>query len=476
MISLKGEEYNSQDPNITMKLVRAQELVSLGELVSATSLLIELLEYANQSARNISLKIDILAEFGKLYWKKGDNDKAERYLSEALQKSLNVDYKRGQAYTLNYLAHLERLRGNSEGARAYYLQCLEIRETINDLEGIANSLHNLGMVCDDLGEVNQSLKYYNKSVTIRKNMDTLTSKSDLVITLRNMAEINIRYGSLEKAEKLLLDARDLSIEIRKSDGIAEITQYLGILAWTRGNFQKAEMLLNESLQMWRELKIQDRGYVDNLATLSGVYSDLENYSKSEEYLSEAETVSNLLESEMALLYVVYYKGYLEKARNNSTSAKQHFEICLKKAKNQKILAYMLASLIDLAHIALLEFSLKYDEKYMDEAQNLINQVFNLLDEKHMVVDVLEVRIIQGMILSAQMNYYEASEVFSEVLIQSEEKKLERILIKAKVQFKKNKLRLNQARKSIRPKSQKEQVEEIQNYLNKYQQILKVFKS
>ena len=330
------------------KLSTVRELVIVWDFEKALALLSEIQDGIRRLEDTQELEVDTLAEQGKLYWKKGTYDEAEKLLDKAISLGASFSYDSGKAYALNYKGNLQWSRGNFKEAEHLYLESLELRSRIGDDEGVATSLLNLGLIYSEVGELSKAIDHYKKSIELSREIDTIAAKSALVITLNNLAGLYRKQGELEKAEPIYLDAKELSHKIGKRDGEALCLTSLGILAWARGNLQVAKTRLNESRLMWEELRIQNLPYLRNLTTLAGVFTDLGEFINAEKLLSTAQSVTEISGSSTASMYVTYHQGYLQQSRGNVASARKYFDTCLLSAKEHNKFEFTLKSLIGLA--------------------------------------------------------------------------------------------------------------------------------
>ncbi|MBW8060807.1 MAG: tetratricopeptide repeat protein, partial [Solirubrobacterales bacterium] len=135
----------------------------------------------------------------------------EYYLqSLEIRKEINVEHpeesgnKQGIAISLNNIGRIYYNQGNPDKSLEYYLQSLEIRKEINDKQGIASSLNNIGVIYYNQGNpdkvypverdslFNKALEYYLQSLEIRKEIN---DKQGIAMSLNNIGSIYNNQGN-----------------------------------------------------------------------------------------------------------------------------------------------------------------------------------------------------------------------------------------------------------------------------------------
>ncbi|MFW9917040.1 MAG: tetratricopeptide repeat protein [Candidatus Thorarchaeota archaeon] len=457
------------------KISKARELVNVGELEEAISLLsslIKAMERLEKPHEYEKYEVDSFAELGKAYWKKGDYDDAKKLLDKAINLASRISYDLGRVYALNYRGNIELSQGNLTSAEEIYLECLDVRKRETDMLGVAVCLMNLGVTYIEAGNLAKAIDHFEEAIAISKEYETLDAKSILATALNNLAGCYRNQGELEKAEPLYFESIEVSRSIAKQDGIALCLTSLGILAFAMGDLETAKARLTESQQLWQELGINNPPFVKNLATLAGVHAELGNFDKAERLLDKARENAKMIKSDLALLHTDFFAGVLEKKKGNVASARRSFESCLTKAKEN--FEVKLRSLVELALISCFEYRLSLEEQHIARTQEIIEQILQAAVEQRMISVQAEAEIIQGMLYSATMNYDGALRALAKGLELAEQ--LPKQTEMAKEQIAKTKRLKERARKLVKPTTQEEQVEEVQRYLNKYQQLLKAFKS
>ena len=116
-------------------------------------------------------------------------------------------------------------------------------------------------------EIELAETYLNKAIALQKRFKR---EYDLTFSLSNLGYMYSRLGDWNKAESLYKQSLQLSTELGDRAGMAELWGVLGDIERNRGNWDAAESLYTQSLQLRTELG--DRA---GMATSWGLLGDIE---------------------------------------------------------------------------------------------------------------------------------------------------------------------------------------------------------
>ena len=97
----------------------------------------------------------------------GDNPHAAKeYLQKAYSISTAINDRDGQAKYLHNLGSIASKANELEEAVSYYFSSLSIRREIQDYAGIARNLYDLALVWSELGDLQQAVELLKEAVEL----------------------------------------------------------------------------------------------------------------------------------------------------------------------------------------------------------------------------------------------------------------------------------------------------------------------
>ncbi|MDD1422414.1 tetratricopeptide repeat protein, partial [Dolichospermum sp. ST_sed1] len=147
---------------------------------------------------------DRKAEAERLY-QQGDQQIQTSQYKEALQsfqQALTIYRKikdrKGQAFSLNYIAIVKRTLGDNIESLEFYKQALYIFREIGDRLNEGTVLNNIGKVHEGLGQYPQALEFYQRALTIRQEVGDQTGEAFTLTDLgliKYLSKINFIFFS-----------------------------------------------------------------------------------------------------------------------------------------------------------------------------------------------------------------------------------------------------------------------------------------
>ena len=161
-----------------------------------------------------------------------------------------------------------------------------------------------------------------------QKLETENNANHKVDSLIKVAD-GIKNRDSEKTQILLEEAKQIAHDIEYIVGVIRVHNRLGELEWKRGNYSKA--LMNYQLTLEISKKANDkRGIASSFLNLGNVFSTLENYEKALEYLEKGAPYAAGLEDKTFLSNLYLTKGTiflrLEKYRASLTEFEKSWEI------------------------------------------------------------------------------------------------------------------------------------------------------
>jgi len=263
-----------KDPVVALRLAAAMESFwrVRGHVSEARRWLSEAL--TRTESLHTSERIKALNAAGRFAQDQGDYLSAHSLSEQALVTSRKLDDKDGIARSLSNLGIVALRRGDHPAARSLLEQSLATSRELGDHYGIASSLGNLGIVAERQGDYGTARTRFEETLA---TMRALGDKKGIATSLGNLAALAQMHGDYAGAR--LLDEESLAIrrELGDKGGMALSLHNLGALAQLRRDYSLAALLIEESLSIRKALgdKYGIANSLDNLGTLAkrqGKYS------------------------------------------------------------------------------------------------------------------------------------------------------------------------------------------------------------
>ncbi|HSE40441.1 MAG TPA: tetratricopeptide repeat protein, partial [Acidobacteriota bacterium] len=247
------------------------------------------LEYYSRSL-SISQSIDdrfqiaaVLSLIGSVHQSRSDYARALEYHQKALEAAQALNDQIYTAYNLECLGSIHEWQGNFDLALEYYQKALELSERMQNKSRIVFAMRHLGDVYESMGKFDESLAALQKGLKLAREWriadvsDLLISlgnmyddqgkyadalkyykesyplkvarpdKAGIVVTLNNIAEIDLKLGNTTEAIESATRGRDLAKEIERYHSVA-IAQTLIGKAYTKTHqYEAAEQALKEAI-------------------------------------------------------------------------------------------------------------------------------------------------------------------------------------------------------------------------------------
>jgi predicted ATPase len=202
--------------------------------------------------KSSSVKAKALLEAANLAFEQGDYPAAR----DLLKTSVTVHHELGPINRLDY-AHTLRMLGVAENAMGDHITATFLIEAslvtfreLNDLNGTARALWQLGWCAVRPGDYEQANRYFSEALPLYRE---IRDKDGLAYVLAGLGEVALRLGNYERAKELLDESLVLRYEYGADWGIAATIGSLGWLALRQGDLEAAEKLLKESLTIRLEM-------------------------------------------------------------------------------------------------------------------------------------------------------------------------------------------------------------------------------
>jgi tetratricopeptide (TPR) repeat protein len=154
------------------------------------------------------------------------------------------------ATATHQLGLLAQDRGQLEQAEDWYRRSLTISEDLGDRPGMSSSYHQLGMLAQDRGQLEQAEDWYRRSLAIDEDLGDRPGMSTSYFQLGRVAQLR---GQLEQAEDWYRRSLAIKEDLGDRPGRAHTYHQLGNVAYLRGQLEQAEDWYRRSLAISEDL-------------------------------------------------------------------------------------------------------------------------------------------------------------------------------------------------------------------------------
>jgi len=196
-----------------------------------------------------SEKINLMNEISVVY-RKTDRDKALELAREAFELSVTANYLPGQALAKKNEGICWFFKGNNDSALLCYRQALDIFSRIGDSKGMSACYNNLGLISQETGKYDEAIKYYERSI----EMDAkLGDKIGVASTNENIVDIMIYQWNSVNALILLNEIIQIYRNLSYKDGMMRVLINRASIFDNLKQYDKAIADQNEALHLAKEL-------------------------------------------------------------------------------------------------------------------------------------------------------------------------------------------------------------------------------
>ena len=238
----------------------AMSLNAFIEAQASLELALKILDQSmdNARARNALQKTraEALHELGKVFRYQGNYSRSEQALMESLNTRATQKDSLGVADTLHELGVLEIKKHQLESAASFLRKSLAMRRELKEEEGVdaqcAATLHQLALV--QVAKKPPSLD--QAEMLLQEALGLSRQIAQRAATLKQLARVTIRRGLLDRSESYLGQALELYKELygdAKHINIAAVKFQQGALAVQREEYEQAWLHYSECLRIRRHV-------------------------------------------------------------------------------------------------------------------------------------------------------------------------------------------------------------------------------
>ncbi|MFD9097812.1 tetratricopeptide repeat protein [Streptomyces collinus] len=208
----------------------------------------------------------------------GEVERTYHDILEAQQQQPATPQQRSHlAVTYHQLGLVAQDQGRLQEAVAWYGQSLSIKKDLNNRLGLAGTYHQLGIVARARGRLQEAENWHRQALTINED---LNNRPLLAATCHHLGIIAQDQGRLEEAEDWHRQSLTIHIDLYNQAGLAVTYHEIGNVAQARGRLEEAEDWYRQALTINEDL--------NNRAGLAVTYRQLGIVAQLQGRLEEAE--------------------------------------------------------------------------------------------------------------------------------------------------------------------------------------------
>ncbi len=196
-----------------------------------------------------------LLTVGQIYYAKADYEQAIEYCNQSIEKKLvTVD---SNDLETNYLTlgAIYQHKGNYSLALENFFLSIEYCELNNNTSSLASNYNNIAIIYKGQKKYDLALEYYNKTLELRRNTNNQLGEAR---TLNNIAVLFDNTNRKDTALIYYQQALDIFTEINYPKGIAMSYTNIAGINISLQNFSKVEHQLAEAEQIFIQINDKDK--------------------------------------------------------------------------------------------------------------------------------------------------------------------------------------------------------------------------
>jgi tetratricopeptide (TPR) repeat protein len=175
---------------------------------------------------------------------------ARRILAWHQNQSATELTRRGISRVYHQLGMIAQRRGRLDEAEGWYRESLAIKEEIGDTRSSSATYYQLGTIAEDRGDLDEAEAWYRKSFAF---FEEFGDRSGMALVFHQLGIIAQTRGRLNEAEDWYRKSLAIKQELGDRPGMAGTYYHLGLAAQTRGRLDEAEDWCRNSLAIAEEL-------------------------------------------------------------------------------------------------------------------------------------------------------------------------------------------------------------------------------
>jgi tetratricopeptide (TPR) repeat protein/predicted amidohydrolase len=405
---------------------KSRSLVFLGKLEDA--LQVATAARANVVALNDkTLTLTLLIAQLYALWKLGRLDDALKYIKEGNFIIAALTDKERQAGA-SWIALFENVQGNYYYASGdmdktlkHWKQSLTIREDIGNLQDIAGSLNNIGLLYRNKSELDKALEYYQRGLTL---YNEIGNPFYIALALNNIGDAYRARGELDKALEYLQRSLTLKEDIGNLQDIATTLDNIGIIYHAKGDLDKALDYFQRSLAL-EEMIGNDIWSSYTLFYLILITLDQQDQTLSQGYLNQLQQLHARTPNKKIHLRSRLAEALVLKQSKRMRDRVQA-QVLLNQIVNEDVIWFEWTALATINYCDLLLFEVKSfgEPEVWTEAKTLIQQFSDKARDQQLFPMIVEALLLRAKFTTIEGDLQQALKYYDQAKLTATEKNLD----------------------------------------------------
>ncbi|MBY8987589.1 MAG: tetratricopeptide repeat protein [Candidatus Lokiarchaeota archaeon] len=317
-------------------------------------------------------------------------------LIKTFPQELTKAYKQMKAYLIFTKGHFYRRRRSPNDidlSLEYLEHSVALREELGIKHEIAESLDEIAMnLCYSKGEMNRALKYAERSLALAKES---SKKYYIAVSLHVMALIYSFQGEIDRSIRFYEQCITHCKEINNKPYMASSLNNLSNNYKMRGGLDRALECIEQSIALNREMG-DIEGLANNHDFLIQILMDKGNYERAQISLNDLERLNNKLKIKGINSTYLFDKALVLKTSLRAIKRGKAEEI-LKQLLEEEDLSYegRVNALVSLCELLLTELRMTNDLEVLNEVNQFIGQLLENVEKSHSYPILCETYLIQA---------------------------------------------------------------------------------
>lgn len=202
------------------------------------------------------LRAQALTDAAMLVNIQGDTERASALAAESLALYRELEDREGIALALYQLGHVAWLRGDFVRASSLLRESMELSRQLGDTISVAYAYYSLAGLATIRGEYAEGIALFEEALALFKREGNRRGEALALLQLADL--LFVSQGDTGRIHPLLEEGLALCREIGDKDGLALYNYFSGQVALSQGDIPAARALLSESLALYSDMGDRQR--------------------------------------------------------------------------------------------------------------------------------------------------------------------------------------------------------------------------